>query len=448
MKKIKILDNVKHRLGIKSLNEMQLEVLERASGGAHDFIIYSPTGSGKTVAFAIPLLEGVDANVQGVQAVVIVPSRELAIQVYNVLHALVDDVKITACYGGHSVDDERRSLAATPAIVVATPGRLLDHVNRHHISLAGVRQLVIDEFDKCLELGFTTEMQRLLKVMTYVRRRVLTSATMLDVIPPFVAMRNVITLNFLDETSAPLSRMKVCSVHSPGNDKLNVLYDLLLTVEPGATIVFMNHRDAAERVYAFLRGKRVSCGLYHGGMEQLEREKAVAMFANGSFRVLITTDLASRGLDIDDVKHIIHYNLPLTMQIYTHRNGRTARVAASGNVYVLLKPGEECPDFITIDEEFSIRPTQQVAHLLEADVVTLHFAAGRKEKISRADIVGFIVANGGLEATRIGRIHLSDHYSLVAVPSAGSIKLISLLNAARIKGRRVRISLAEQRLVM
>ncbi len=441
MNKSKILENAEKKLGISQLNAMQRQVLACTCDSTRDLVIYAHTGSGKTLAFAVPILESVDANLCSLQAVVLVPSRELAIQVFSVLHALSHEAKVTVCYGGHTVEDERRSLAVTPAVVVATPGRLLDHARRRHIDLSTVRHLVIDEFDKCLELGFSDEMQHLFKAMPHLCRRILTSATAIEAMPGYVRLNEPIILDFTDLTVAPQSRMTVHAVMAHDKDKLFTLYHLLQAVGSGLTIVFLNHREAAERVFAFLKGKDVSCGIYHGGMQQIEREMAVAMFRNGTHTVLVATDLASRGLDIDGVKHIIHYNLPLTQSIYTHRNGRTARVSADGSVYVILGPDERCPDFITTDKDLHIGAPQHLMPL-KSQVVTLHFAAGRKEKISRADIVGFLVASGGLEASQIGHIHLSDHYALVAVPRNGCHKLLEALNSARIKGRRVRITLA------
>ncbi|MBR1803576.1 MAG: DEAD/DEAH box helicase, partial [Muribaculaceae bacterium] len=391
---------------------MQQQVLD-VSNSSGDLIIYSATGSGKTIAFALPLLKAMRVQPEVLQAVVIAPSRELVMQIYNVLQPIAVGLKVTCCYGGHKVEDERLSLLVTPGIIVATPGRLLDHVQRGHIDVRNVRWLVLDEFDKALELGFEDEMRRLLRHMPNLSKTMLTSATMLDEIPDYVKLRNPQTLNFLVQAKSEVPRLLVWSVASKSRDKLDTLRQLLLSLPVSRTIVFVNHRDAVERVLRYLLKNHISCGMYHGGMEQIEREKAVAMFRNGSFMVLVATDLASRGLDISEVNHIVHYHLPVSAESFIHRNGRTARVNAPGSAYVLLGPDEDCPDYVTLDDAMEL-PDEPLRSSIEMAVASLYIDAGRKDKISRGDIVGFLIANGELESSQVGRIDLSDHYAIVA----------------------------------
>lgn len=440
-----IFANIKNRLGIEQFNEMQHVVIKSVDNHNGDMIIYAPTGSGKTLAYVVPMLKGLNDNSSGLQSVIIAPTRELVLQIYRVVKLLAIGMKVACCYGGHKVEDEKMSLQTTPAIVVSTPGRLLDHAQRCNIDLSNVRQVVIDEFDKCLELGFEDEMRQLFGKMRKVSRRILTSATVLSELPKYVRINNLLVHDFLSTVSSPSERMKIFEVISPEKDKLETLRQLILTINGMRTIVFLNHRDGAERVYTYLRKKGIDSGIYHGGMEQLEREKAIAMFRNESVEVLVTTDLASRGLDIDNVQNIIHYNLPVTADVYTHRNGRTARVDASGSVYVIISQDETCPEYIRIDDELKL-PSSVSLGKLKARMSTIHFAAGRKEKISRGDIVGFIIANSDLLSSDIGRIDLYDHYTLVAIPRRISRDVVALLNNSRIKGKRVRITMAEQRL--
>lgn len=441
MNRDEILRLAAERLGIARLNTMQQQVLEAGSHGG-DLMVLAPTGSGKTLAFATLLLEAMQPQRERLQAVVIAPSRELVMQIHGVLQTLAAGIKVTCCYGGHSVADERQSLQVVPGIVVATPGRLLDHARRGHIDIGPARWLVLDEFDKTLELGFDDEMRQLLRLMPDLDRRVLTSATRLDELPDFVRLTQPLTLDFLQHMdNAPASRMKVWTVEADGKDKLATLRRLLLSRHEGKAIVFVNFRDTVLRVHDALRHARIASTAYHGGMEQVEREKAVAMFNNGSAMVLVTTDLASRGLDIAGVSHIVHYHLPTSAEAYTHRNGRTARVEATGEVYVLLAPGEQCPGYVDACGRLDL--PEVVEHRgIEAPMATLHIKAGRKEKISRADVVGFIANNSGVEAKQIGRIDLHDHYTLVAVPRAVVHVTLQQLQAAKIKGHRVRITLA------
>lgn len=438
MKEKEILQRVKERMGIDSLNDMQLRALDSWKSGTGDLILYSPTGTGKTLAFALCLLQALKPPMQQLQAVVMAPSRELVMQTAEILRLLASDYKVTPCYGGHAVADEKASLAVTPDIIVATPGRLLDHHKRGHIDLSGTRLLVLDEMDKALELGFEDEMRRLLKQMPRINRRILASATVLEVVPDYVRLHNPFTLNVLEQTAQPAERIKVWQVESDNKDKLDTLRQLLLSLDPGKTIVFANFRESVERIHQALGKWGFSVGIYHGALEQQQRETAVAMLNNGSINVLVSTDLASRGLDIDTVEHIIHYHLPVNEQAYVHRNGRTARVDACGNAYVLMAPDESLPEWISTDEPFTLHPSGKPAKALKA---TLYFQAGKKEKLSRGDIMGFIANNGGIAPGDIGRIDVRDHYSLAAIPRHQAQNVLAILQAAKIKGKKVRISL-------
>ena len=438
MKEKEILSNIKERLGIESLNEMQRAMID-SSAEQGDIVLLSPTGSGKTLAFLIPLLKELHHPDGKLQAVIIAPSRELVIQIDGIVRAIASQHKVTCCYGGHSVADERQSLAVVPSIIVSTPGRLLDHINRNHIDVYSTRLLVLDEFDKSLELGFHDEMQRILRRMPNIARRILTSATMIDEFPAFLRLHRERIVNFLADKKELDSRLTVWSVRSDAKDKLQAALSLLQSINPGRTIIFANHRESAERIHGFLVQKGVSAGLYHGGLDQQEREVAITLFNNGTNLVLVTTDLGARGLDIADVVSIIHYHLPQSREIYTHRNGRTARVAANGNVYVLLAPDEKVPEFITFNDELTLDNDNTSAEL-KSQVASIHFNAGKKEKISRGDIVGFIANNGGITAQEIGTISLHDHYAIVAVPRAKVDDILSRITRLKIKNKRVRIT--------
>jgi len=441
MKEQEILKLVHDRMGITELNEMQKNTLGVASSTNGDIILYSPTGSGKTLAFLIPLLKGVKDQPEKLQAVIIVPSRELALQIYDVLRQLASGHKVTCCYGGHKVEDEKQSLIVIPEIIVSTPGRLLDHCQRGHIDITNVKHLVIDEFDKCLELGFEDEMKKLVKRMPNLSRRMLTSATMLDELPPYLKLNTPVELDHASGSKP--SKLKVWVVKSDEADKLDSLLRLLLSLPEGKSIVFANYRDAVERIHSFLVSQHVAAGLYHGALDQLSREMAVNMFHNGTYPVLVTTDLGSRGLDISEVKNIIHYHMPVSAESYTHRNGRTARQQASGDAYVLTGPNESLPDYVTPDDEWHI-PAKLSRKCIEAHMATLYFMAGKKEKISKGDIVGFIANNSNVSAKEIGTINVRDHYAIVAVPRADINDTLSALQAAKIKGKRIRISLVKE----
>ena len=443
MKEKEIISNIREKLGIECLNDMQREMLDSINEPG-DLVLLSPTGSGKTLAFIAPMLKELKAPNGKLQAVIIAPSRELVIQIFGIVRAIATGHKVTCCYGGHSVADERQSLSVVPSIIVSTPGRLLDHINREHINVFTTRLLVLDEFDKSLELGFHDEMKRILRRMPNISRRTLTSATMIDEFPDFLRLHQVRIVNFLADKKELDSRLTVWSVRSDAKDKLEAALSLLKSITPGRTIIFANHRESAERIQEFLVQRGVSAGLYPGGLDQQEREMALTLFDNGSNLILVTTDLGSRGLDIADVASIIHYHLPSSREIYTHRNGRTARVAANGNVYVLLGPTEEVPDYITFNDELSLNKANATAEL-KSQVASIYFNAGKKEKISRGDIVGFIANNGGITAQEIGTISLHDHYAIVAVPRAKVDDILSRIARLKIKNKRVRITRLSER---
>ncbi len=425
-------------MGIDALNDMQRAALEAWKSGGGDLVLYSPTGTGKTLAFALCVLQALKPPMQQLQAVVLAPSRELVMQTAEILRVLATGYKVTPCYGGHAVSDEKASLEVTPDIIVATPGRLLDHQRRGHIALGGTRLLVLDEMDKSLELGFEDEMRQLLKQMPRINRRILASATVLDVVPDYVRLNKPVTVNVLKGSAQPAERIKVWQVESSSRDKLDCLRDLLLTLDGDKTIVFANYRESVERIHQYLVKHKIDAGIYHGALEQQERECAVAMLNNGSVNVIVATDLAARGLDIEQVSHIIHYHLPVSEEAYIHRNGRTARVDAHGEAYVITSPDESLPEWVSIDESFVLNPKPRPSR---ATMATLYFQAGKKEKLSRGDIMGFIANNGGVEPGAIGRIDVRDHYAIAAVPRKQVQDVLQRLQQVKIKGKKVRISL-------
>lgn len=441
MREKEFLPAVRDRLGIEQLNEMQIKMMAQASE-QRDIILLSPTGSGKTLAFTLPVMKLMKPSTGRVQCVVIAPSRELVMQIAGVMREVGRDFRVVALYGGHNVEDEVNSLKVVPDIVVATPGRLLDHAVRRNIDLLPVRILVLDEFDKSLELGFEEEMEKLTKRMKNVSRFILTSATNADVLPEFLNLTNPVTLNFVGENKSLKERMRVHRVDSDGKDKLETLLTLLHNIttddKPEKSIIFVNHRESAERVADFLKKNGVDAVLYHGALDQRERETAVALFNNGSRPVLVATDLAARGLDIEKVASVIHYHQPLTTEAYTHRNGRTARVEEDGDVYVLVGPDEDVKEFVEFHDTRHLDAS--VRNNLRSGLQTLYVGGGKREKVSRGDILGFLVKEGGIEASQIGKISVYDHYALVAVEADVANKLLNAISGKKLKGEKRRIT--------
>ena len=304
------IDSVLNKLGIEALNEMQQSTINASV--ANDVVLLAPTGTGKTLAYLIPILRSLQKEKSGIQALVLAPSRELALQIEKVFRSMGTGFKVTCCYGGHSTRIERHELTEAPALLIGTPGRIADHIRRNHINTATIEFLVLDEFDKSLELGFQGEMSSILHHLTGINKRILTSATKAVEIPEYSGIRKHKELNYL--TLATPASLNQYVVQTEGRDKSELLYKLICTLDNEPTLVFCNHRDTVFRVGALLDEKGISCGLFHGGLEQDERERALIKFRNGSVRILVTTDLASRGLDIPDVQHVVHYQLAPTAE--------------------------------------------------------------------------------------------------------------------------------------
>lgn len=441
MKEKEILEGIKTRLGIESLNEMQKEMMAKSSE-CRDIILLSPTGSGKTLAFTLPVLKMMKPSTGRIQCVVVAPSRELVIQIAGVMREAGKLFRVVALYGGHSVEDEVNSLKVTPDIVVATPGRLLDHSVRHNLELLPVRMLVLDEFDKTLELGFEEEMSKLMKRMKNVSRIILTSATKADILPEFLKLDNPITVDYSSNVEDVRGRMNIRKVITDSNDKLQGLLILLNNINSGneapeKAMIFVNHRESAERVYDFLRKNKVAAVLYHGALEQKDRETAVALFNNGSRPILVATDLAARGLDIEKVQSVIHYHQPLTEESFVHRNGRTARVNEDGDIYLLVGPEEDLKEFVSPDGDFILDDSKQAD--LSQKFMTLYISGGKREKLSRGDILGFFVKECDIPAKDIGKINVFDHYSLVAVKEEVVPRLLNTAEGKKLKGEKRRI---------
>lgn len=432
-----IINALHAKTGITSLNPMQ-QAMSRTE--SRNIVLLAPTGSGKTIAFTIYMLQRVDADSRRLSpaAIVLAPSRELVIQIADVVHRLAAGLRVATLYGGHSMLDETNTLSIVPDIVIATPGRLLDHLQRRQLNVDNVTTLILDEYDKALELGFADEMTRIIRRLKSRHNTVLTSATTLRELPGFMALDNVETLDYTPSTASPRSRMLILRVESPARDKLDTLINLLHSLDNRRAIIFVNHRESAERVHSALLKAGFPAGLYHGGLEQRDRQLAIDLLDNGTTPVLVSTDLASRGLDINDVGYVIHYHLPPSAESWTHRNGRTARQDASGTVFVITSEGEDIPPYINFDHDFF--PTGYSDDPIRSNVATLYFNAGRREKISRGDIAGYLIKNGQLEPDEIGQIIVSDHSAIAAVPRDKAREIVKAVAPYKLKNKRVRVT--------
>ena len=432
-----ILSNLK----IDALNEMQ-QASVTANSKHDNVVLLSATGSGKTLAFLLPILQLLDATNKHTQALIIVPSRELAQQIEDVFKQMGTGLKITSCYGGHKRETEENNLIEPPALVVGTPGRLSDHIRRGNITIDTITTLVLDEFDKSLELGFQDEVSFIINSLPVIKKRILTSATEAVAIPDFLGLKNAERLNFLPTEKDTSNKLIVQKVLSTDKDKIETLFKLICYLGNRSTIVFCNHRESVNRTSDLLAKQGVTNEFYHGALEQQERDSALCKFRNGSTNVLVTTDLASRGLDIPGIRYIIHYHLPGSEDIFVHRNGRTARMEASGTAILLLSASETLPDFIDSNIEELIVP--ESSPLPEKPKwSTLFIAAGKKDKVNKIDIVGFLANKGELKKEDIGLIEVKDFFSFVAVRKTKVGAALQLIRDERIKNKKVKIEVAK-----
>ncbi len=440
-KKTAWLEDVLSNVKIKALNEMQLASME-AHTTHQDIILLSATGSGKTLAFLLPLVELLQAAGNKTKALIIVPSRELAIQIEHVFKSMGLNLKVTCCYGGHKREIEENNLKQAPALLIGTPGRLADHIRRGNISADTIETLVLDEFDKALELGFQEEMSFIIGSLPALKKRILTSATAMEEIPDFVGLQQPLKLDFLSGNEDADTGLAIKVLLSKEKDKLDTMFRLICMLGNRSTIIFCNHREAVERTSNLLKEKDILNVFYHGAMEQQERDAALCKFRNGTSNVLVTTDLAARGLDIAHIRYIIHYHLPHTEDMFTHRNGRTARMDASGTAILIVGPDEKIPAYISPDAEQITLP--ETAIIPEKPKwSTLFIAAGKKDKVNKVDIVGFLSNKGELKKEDIGLIEVKDFFSFVAVKKIKANHTLHLIKDEKIKNKKVKIAVAK-----
>ena len=432
-------ENALTNLKIEQLNEMQVAAID-ATSKDHDVILLSSTGSGKTLAFLIPILKSIDLNKNQTQALVVVPSRELALQIEQVFKLMGTGVKVTSTYGGHKREIEENNLLEAPTVIIGTPGRLGDHIRRENIKTDTIETLVLDEFDKSLELGFKEEMAFIISSVKNIKKRILTSATESIEIPDFIGLQNPVKLNFVTGEQAEALAIKM--IHSEDKDKAETLFRLMCFLGNRSTIIFCNHREAVERTSEMLANKGIINVYYHGALEQRDRENAISKFRNGTSNVLVTTDLAARGLDIPNIRYIVHYHLPDTEATFTHRNGRTARMDASGTAILIIGPEEKLPAYLPENTE-EIELPEELTVPEKPKWTTLFIAAGKKDKVNKIDIVGFLTNRGELKKEDIGLIDVKDFFSFVAVRKVKVGPMLQLIKEQKIKNKKVKIEVAK-----
>jgi superfamily II DNA/RNA helicase len=425
-------------LSIDHFNEMQLAVIEKAAD-QQNLMLLAPTGSGKTLAFLIPMVSKLKHDAKGVQALIIAPSRELSLQIEQVFRTMKTSYKVSCCYGGHSMKVEQNSLKETPDVIIGTPGRLADHIFRRSFDASTITNVVLDEFDKSLQLGFHEQLAMIFKGLSGKQQHMLTSATRMDTMPAFLPFTKPTVVNYLKDEAR--SKLELKLIHTSSIDKVETLMHLVAGFNQEVCLVFCNHRDAVDRISALLAQHKIEHGTLHGAMEQIDREKNLIKFRGGAHNILIATDLASRGLDIPEIKHVVHYQLPPQPDAFTHRNGRTARMHADGQAYLVLANDETLPAYIDKNVE-EVFVDKKLKRPLPPLYTCLYISAGKKDKVSKGDIVGLLTKKGGLQSDDIGLITTLDFSSYVSVKRTETGKALANIKNEKLKNLKVKIEIA------
>lgn len=440
-------------LGFTSLTPIQAESIPHLLDGK-DLIGQSKTGSGKTAAFALPMLQRIDPSRRRIQAVVLCPTRELATQVAREIRKLGRKhagLQVLIVAGGSPARPQLEALARGVHVIVGTPGRVVDFLERDALDLREVGMVVLDEADRMLEMGFTASMERILRSLPKTRQTALFSATF----PPATAtmsrvyQRDPVRITIQEEASEiPDIRQAVHRVELDAKAEALVK---VLKVHPHETaLVFCNLKATVAELERRLAASGASVAALHGDLEQSDRDRVLARFRNHSVRVLVATDVAARGLDIEHLDLVVNYDLPSQPEVYVHRIGRTGRAGKTG-LSVSLVTGREDALLREIEQRVGVPieraplPREQPAAAAtgltrEAPMETLFVSGGRKEKVRPGDILGALTGEaGGLDAKDVGKIEIHDHFTYVAVSKSVAAKAVASLNAGKIKGRKFRV---------
>ena len=442
----KLLENI-DSLGFSSMTPVQQKAIPIILEGS-DLIAKSKTGSGKTIAFGIGILQSLDVKKFNIQFLVICPTRELCEQVATELRKLArleHNVKIVTIYGGESLGNQRRSLEKGAHIVVGTPGRIIDHIGKESIDLSHIQILVLDEADRMLDMGFYDDISYIKTKLPSKLQTLLFSATYPDDIKNLVAkvMHDPKTVTIEEDNEGYLKQL-TCKVNK--EEKYETLKTILYSYRPDSVIIFCNTKVDVEEVTHKSYSDGFDTEYLHGGLEQNIRNEMLLMFANKSIPILVTTNLAARGIDIKDISLVINYDLPQDKEVYLHRVGRTARAGDEGISISLYSQNDinqldAIKELVKTDiEEIDLKTlTYESKKPLLAKYTTLHLLAGKKEKIRAGDIVGTFIKTLGLDKDCIGNIDILQKDSYVAIKNDCNIERILKLKEINIKAKRVRI---------
>ncbi|WP_374348929.1 ATP-dependent RNA helicase DbpA [Thermomonas sp.] len=433
-----------------TLTAIQAQALPAILQG-RDLIAQAPTGSGKTAAFGLGLLHAIDAGSLRTQALVLCPTRELADQVGKQLRKLatgIANLKLSVLCGGIPLAPQLASMAHAPHVVVGTPGRVLELVQKDALDLRGVRTLVLDEADRMLDMGFEEPIRALVKRTPKERQSLLFSATFPDSIRSLATAMLREPLEVSVDGGAQPATIAAHFFDAEPARRAPQLAALLLEFRPDSAVVFCNMRRDTEEVVGSLAHYGFTALALHGDMEQREREEVLVRFANRSCNVLVASDVAARGLDIDDIGAVINYELPTDADTYLHRVGRTGRAGRKGLALSLVAASER--NRASLIEERQGQPIRferidalagKPSGVPQAAMATLRIDAGRTDKLRPGDIVGALTGDAGLHKDSIGKIDVFATRSYVAIARNHARHALAQLRAGKIKGRKFRVSL-------
>ncbi|MTK12015.1 MAG: DEAD/DEAH box helicase [Clostridiaceae bacterium] len=458
-------------LGYKYPSEVQAQVIPLALQDK-DIIVKSQTGSGKTGAFAIPICEKIELEQKRVQVLVLTPTRELAIQVKEDINNIgrFKRIRSVAVFGKQPISEQTRQLKQRIHVIVGTPGRTLDHIERKNIDLSDVKYLIIDEADEMLNMGFIEQVETVINALPRDRVTMLFSATMPEEIERLCHnyMVNPIKIEINPE-SLTAEKIRQLYYEVENNKKFSLLNKLIYTERPDSCIIFCSTKDNVDSLVQRMQSRDYSCNKLHGGMLQKDRIDTIQKFKRGEFSFLVATDVAARGIDVENITHIINYDIPMEKESYVHRIGRTARAGKQGSAITFVTPSEyrflrDIEDYIDLNIDKGEVPSEEAVEegknifnkndknkkplkvdksdKLNKEIMKLYINAGKKKKIRAGDIVGAITSINGVTAENIGIIDIQDNFSYIDILDGKGKLVLDALQQTTIKGKNVRVQKA------
>ena len=460
--------NALDKLDYNEPTEVQQKVLPEALANK-DLVVKSQTGSGKTASYAIPLCEKVRWEENKPQALVLTPTRELAVQVKEDFTNIgrFKRIKATAVYGKQPINFQKVELKQKTHIVVGTPGRVMDHIERGHLKLDKIEYLVIDEADEMLNMGFIDQVEAIIKMLPTKRVTMLFSATLPERVKDIALayMQAPVDIE-VQSTGLTTADIEHSAITVTDEEKYQLLLDVAVVENPDTCIIFCRTKDRVDDLFDKLYEADFSVDKIHGGMEQYDRLGVMKDFKRGDFRYLVATDVAARGIDIDSVTHVINYDLPLEQDAYVHRTGRTGRAGQTGKAITFVTPFEDrfladIEDYIGFKIPEATRPTpeeidanseafeakmdakpqkkKEKSAKLNKQIMKLYFNGGKKKKLRAVDFVGTICKIDGISADDIGIITITDTFTYVEILNNKGKIVLSEMKNRPVKGKNLKV---------